>query len=194
MVAPLALLGLACVAMALVARALAPVLGRVAAQVLGVPIDIAPVASRLGGIAKVSGAVWGAVALAMAVLAYLIRGRRATDDTWGCGYAAPTARMQYTGRSFAEIMAERLLPPLLRARITLKGPRAIFAEPARIASDSTDPVTRSVYEPFLGTWGKRFARLRWLQQGSLHIYLLYILVAVTCMMAWTSLRPWWGSP
>ena len=121
------------------------------------------------------------------------RKRRTADGTWGCGYLAPTARMQYTGRSFAEIMAEQLLPPMFRARVAVKAPRALFAEPTRISSDSTDPVTRSVYEPLLDTWAKRFARLRWLQQGSLHIYLVYILAAVTFALAWTSLRRLWGA-
>ena len=66
-------------------------------------------------------------------------------------------------------------------------------EPTRISSDPTDPVTRSVYEPFLDTWARRFARLRWLQQGSLHVYLVYILAAVTFTLAWTSLRRLWGA-
>jgi formate hydrogenlyase subunit 3/multisubunit Na+/H+ antiporter MnhD subunit len=192
MAAPLVLLALACAAMGLFARHLVPLLGQVTTQVLGASLDLAPAASRLGGIATISVAVWIAVAAGAAVLLVLLRGRRAADDTWGCGYLAPTARMQYTGRSFAEIMAEHLLPPMFRTRVAVKAPRAIFAEPTRISSDSSDPVTRSVYEPFLETWARRFARLRWLQQGSLHVYLLYILAAVTSALAWTSLRPLWG--
>jgi formate hydrogenlyase subunit 3/multisubunit Na+/H+ antiporter MnhD subunit len=192
MVAPLALLAIACAGMALLARHLVPLLEPVTAQILGAPVDLAPAASRLGGVAAISAAVWIALGIGTAVLLLLLRGRRATDDTWGCGYIAPSPRMQYTARSFAEVMAERLLPPPLRARVATKAPRAIFAEPTRISSDSTDPVTRSVYEPFLGTWARRFAGLRWLQQGSLHMYLVYILAAVTSALAWTSLRHLWG--
>jgi len=192
MVAPMVLLGVACAGMALFAGVLAPIFGRVATEVLGAPVDIVPVKMRLDGVAKIAGVLWISLVAGAGVLLFLIRGRHATDNTWGCGYAAPTARMQYTGRSFAEIMAEHLLPPMLRPRVMLKGPRGVFAEPARFSSDSADPVTRSVYEPFLDTWAKRFARLRWLQQGSLHVYLLYILAALTCVLAWTSLRHWWG--
>jgi formate hydrogenlyase subunit 3/multisubunit Na+/H+ antiporter MnhD subunit len=192
MVAPLVLLALACTAMALFARGLTPMLGRVAGEVVGTPLDMAPAASRLGALATISVAIWVAIAAASAVLLLLLRGRRAADDTWGCGYVAPTARMQYTGRSFAEIVAEHLLPPKFRVRVTVAAPRALFAEPTRISSDSTDPLTRSVYEPLLDTWAKRFARLRWLQQGSLHIYIVYILAAVTVALAWTSLRQFWG--
>jgi hydrogenase-4 component B len=193
MVAPIVLLAVLCAAISLSARALVPSLGRVAAQVLGIPIDIAPVTARLGSMAIFGLVLWVALFAAAMVLLFLIRGRQATADTWGCGYAAPTARMQYTGRSFAELMAEHLLPPMLRTRIAVKGPRAIFAEPARLSSDSADPLTRSVYEPFFRTWARRFSRLRWLQQGSLHIYLLYILAVMTGVLAWTSLRRWWGA-
>lgn len=192
MVAPIVLLGVLCAAMALSARVLAQPLGRVVTQVLGSPIDTAPVAARLGSMATLGLVLWVTMFVAATLLLLLVRGRGATTDTWGCGYAAPSARMQYTGRSFAELLAEHLLPPVLRTRIAMKGPRAIFAEPARISSDSTDPLTRSVYEPFLESWAKRFARLRFLQQGSLHVYLLYILVVVTGVLAWTSLRRWWG--
>jgi formate hydrogenlyase subunit 3/multisubunit Na+/H+ antiporter MnhD subunit len=193
MVLPLVLLTLGCVAMALLAIVLAPILGRVASQVLGTAVDIAPVASGLWGVAKIAVVIWVSVLAAAALLALRLRRHRAIDETWGCGYAAPTPRMQYTGRSFAEIMAEHLVPPMLRTRVTGRAPRALFAEPSRLSSDSTDPLTRSVYEPFLDKWAKRFARLRWLQQGSLHIYLLYILAAVTSVLAWTSLRQWWRS-
>jgi NADH:ubiquinone oxidoreductase subunit 5 (subunit L)/multisubunit Na+/H+ antiporter MnhA subunit len=192
MVAPLALLAGACGGMALFARYLVPLLESVTAQVLGAPLDLAPAARWLGGIAAISAAIWVAIGAGTGVLLFLLRSRRATDDTWGCGYIAPTSRMQYTARSFAEILAEHLLPPPLRTRVATKAPRAIFAEPTRISSDATDPVTRSVYEPFFGTWASRFARLRWLQQGSLHVYLVYILAAVTSALAWTSLRRLWG--
>jgi formate hydrogenlyase subunit 3/multisubunit Na+/H+ antiporter MnhD subunit len=191
-VVPLALLAGACMALAVSALALLPILGRVAAQVLGQGLDLVPVAAGLAGVTRINIAVWTFGLGAAALLALMLRRGRAADDTWGCGYAAPTARMQYTGRSFAELMAEHLLPPLLQTRVSVKAPRAIFAEPTRISSDSTDPVTRSVYEPLLDTWARRFARLRWLQQGSLHIYILYILAAVTGVLTWTSLRRWGG--
>jgi formate hydrogenlyase subunit 3/multisubunit Na+/H+ antiporter MnhD subunit len=192
MIAPLVLLALACAVMALFARGLTPMLGRVAGEVVGVPLDMAPAASRLGGLATISVAIWVALAAASTILLLLLRGRRAADDTWGCGYVAPTVRMQYTGRSFAEVVAEHLLPPKFRVRVAVTAPRALFAEPTRISSDSTDPLIRSVYEPFLDIWAKRFARLRWLQQGSLHIYIVYILAAVTVALTWTSLRQLWG--
>jgi formate hydrogenlyase subunit 3/multisubunit Na+/H+ antiporter MnhD subunit len=192
MVAPMALLAVLCPVAALFARVLAPAIGRVASQIVGAPVDMAGVAARLGWMATVSLVVWLAVLVAATALLLLVRGRSVPSDTWGCGYAAPTVRMQYTARSFSELLAGRLLPALLRARVTIKRPHAIFAEPTGLSSDSADPLTRSVYEPFLGSWARRFGRLRWLQQGVLHVYLLYILAVVTSMLAWTSLRRWWA--
>ena len=143
-VAPLALLALACVAMALFARHFVPMLGRVAGEVIGAPLDVAPAASRPRRHRDHQSRHLDRDRRAeRSFFAILLRGRRAADDTWGCGYVAPTARMQYTGRSFTEIMAEHLLPPMFRARVALKAPRGIFAEPTRISSDSTrsgDPI------------------------------------------------------
>jgi hypothetical protein len=47
-----------------------------------------------------------------------------------------------------------------------------------------------MYEPVLVGSAKRFSRLRWLQQGLLHVYLLYILLVVVIAMAWMSFRAW----
>jgi hypothetical protein len=126
------------------------------------------------------------------VLLRVVRGRaRAESATWGCGYAAPTARMQYTGRSFAQLYGE-LLPRSLRARVDVVRPEGLFPAPGRLASRSDDPVTGGVYEPVLERAADRFARLRFLQQGLLHVYVLYILVAVVAGLAWASLGGWGG--
>jgi len=52
---------------------------------------------------------------------------------------------------------------------------------------------RGVYEPFFDRWGARFYRLRWLQQGLLHVYLMYILTMVVLGLAWTAFRSGIGS-
>jgi hypothetical protein len=52
---------------------------------------------------------------------------------------------------------------------------------------------RSVYEPFLDRWARRFSQLRWLQQGVLHAYVLYILVVLLAALGWMSARNWFFS-
>jgi hypothetical protein len=47
-----------------------------------------------------------------------------------------------------------------------------------------------VYEPFFLRWADSFSRLRWIQQGALHIYLLYIFVVAVAALAWISWSNW----
>jgi hydrogenase-4 component B len=198
MLVPMAVLGVALAAMSAGATRLVSFLARPARQLLGAAADTGPgvAAAQLRPIAAASMALCGALLGAAVALALMLRrsrsgGRRAADDTWGCGYLAPTARMQYTGASFAEILVVRLMPSFLRARISSHRPTSLLAEPGSFSLDGTDPLTRSTYEPLFDRWARRFARLRWLQQGVLHAYLGYILVVVVAALAWASARRWW---
>jgi hydrogenase-4 component B len=98
--------------------------------------------------------------------------------------------MQYTGQSFAEMVARRILPRFLRLRSRRKAPTGLFPSSAEYASDCSDPVNKRVYEPFFTRWAQRFAWLRILQQGKVHVYLLYILFTVVLALAWTAVRGW----
>jgi formate hydrogenlyase subunit 3/multisubunit Na+/H+ antiporter MnhD subunit len=137
-----------------------------------------------------NGVVWGALALVGLFLARRVR-RVASDDTWGCGYAAPTSRMQYTGAGFAEYVATRIVPRFWRPSIEREGlPLALFARPSQLHTTQVDPLTRSIYEPFFSRWAGRLQRLRWMQQGILHVYVLYIFVAVVLSFVWSVYRAW----
>jgi hypothetical protein len=140
-------------------------------------------------------------ALTMAVIALMAgallgltrRAARAEAPTWGCGYLRPTARMQYTGRSFAEMLAEQLLPTFFRPRISRRAPQGFFPAAGDFACDCKDPLNEKFYEPLFARWGNRFARLRFLQQGKVHVYLIYIVFMVILALSWISLRTWWAS-
>jgi hypothetical protein len=69
-------------------------------------------------------------------------------------------------------------------------PRGPFPGPASLELAREDPLTRGVYEPFLESSAQRFARLRWVQQGVLPAYLLYVLVVLVLGFAWAALRTW----
>lgn len=118
------------------------------------------------------------------------RTARAEGPTWGCGYVEPTARMQYTGRSFTEMIVEHLLPRFLRPRTIKHAPRGLFPTKGDFVSESHDPFREKVYEPFFRRWAERFSRLRILQQGKIHFYLVYIACMVVLALAWVSLRRW----
>ena len=187
---PMLVLAAGVVAMPFVAWLLVDVTAPVAEQLAGRPIATAPVVSALQTIAVVSAAVWVAFGLGFAALAARAR-RQRRDDTWGCGYTAPTARMQYTSGSFSE-SAHILLPRALRPRVAIRRDPAIFPAPGQLTSDRRDPFTRSGYEPALDELSKRAGRLRWVQQGLLHIYLLLIIATVVVGLAAVSLADWWS--
>jgi hydrogenase-4 component B len=116
------------------------------------------------------------------------KSERAKGPTWGCGYAEPTVRMQYTGRSFAEMMAEHLIPRSLRPRVSRQAPRGVFPAVSDFGSECPDPVSEKLYEPFFRRWAERFSRLRILQQGKVHVYLIYMVLMVVLALAWVSVR------
>jgi len=107
--------------------------------------------------------------------------------TWDCGYAAPTPRIQYTARGISELFTETLLLRRFTPKQKKQLPVGLMPKPATFAADGHDPLTRDVYEPFFTRWADRFARLRWMQQGQLHIYQLYILTTLLLALAFSVL-------
>jgi hypothetical protein len=98
--------------------------------------------------------------------------------------------MQYSARSFSEFVVSRLFPRPLRPRTTRPMVSGPFPAPGSFACRCTDPLLDRAYEPFLLRWADRFSRLRWIQQGALHIYLLYIFVVAVAALAWITWRNW----
>jgi hydrogenase-4 component B len=97
--------------------------------------------------------------------------------------------MQYTSRSFAELMV-RLLPRPLRPRVQLKRPQGLFPTRSEFRVESPDPVSRSIYEPLFARLANRCAQLRVLQQGQIHIYLAYIILTVVVGLSWSWVWRW----
>jgi len=136
--------------------------------------------------------LWLAIGVGTLALRFLFRRNGTTQNvTWGCGYVLPTPRIQYTNRSFTETMAEHLLPKPLQPHTEVKPPHGLFPASGAFDSSCSDPLSDKVYQPFFKKWAERFVRLRWLQQGKLPIYLLYLLVLVVLGFTWVSVRSWW---
>jgi len=193
MLIPMAVLAATSVAIGLFPRSFVGALPAVADELLGGRGTLSAASAPLGSLGGVDAAIWLLVAAGGAAAVLVTRGKRsAAGPTWGCGYASPTARMQYTARAFSELLSERLIPRSLRPRVSAPRPLGLFPAPASFGADCRDPATRGFYEPFLERWGDRFSRLRWMQQGMLHVYLVYVLVAVVVGLAWSSVSSWVG--
>jgi len=194
MLAPMLLLGFLCTTVAVCPQAVAGLLPGVLDQVIGAGAGaefpgMGPAAAPLSTLGYLN--AWTLIALgtAAAISLALSRARAQSEGpTWGCGYLVPTVRMQYTGRSFAEMFAEHLLPRFLRPRTIRQAPLGVFPAQSSFGSTCPDPVSERLYEPFFRSWADRFSRLRILQQGKVHVYLVYIVVTVVLALAWVSVR------
>lgn len=137
--------------------------------------------------------IWAVLLVFFLIMLFLQRRRPdAADATWGCGYAAPTPRMQYTGLSFSEMMVRRLFPAFLRPRLRLDPPQGVLPAPGKMEATYSDVLNRSLYQPFFAWLTGRFSRLRWVQQGKLHYYMMYFVVILLAGFAWLFLRRWLG--
>jgi formate hydrogenlyase subunit 3/multisubunit Na+/H+ antiporter MnhD subunit len=191
MLLPMAVLALTCAAIGLFPRSVLGAFSGVADELLGSRAVLAAADVPLGTLGALNAVIWVVVAGGGVAAALVVRGKRSTaDTTWGCGYARPTARMQYTARAFSELLSERLVPRSLRPRLSVPRPTGLFPASESFAADCRDPVTRGFYEPLLQRWGDRFSRLRWMQQGMLHVYLTYVLVALLVGLGWSSVASW----
>jgi formate hydrogenlyase subunit 3/multisubunit Na+/H+ antiporter MnhD subunit len=189
---PMVALGAAVVGMAIIPDKLLGMFIPVAAQLFG-PAVAGNFVHGQGGVhllGLINAAVWAGFGLA--AIAWLVFRKKAPApvETWGCGYAEPTARMQYTARSFSEFVSFRLFPRSLRVQTTVARDDSAFPKAGSFSSRCTDPLTHAVYEPFFLRWAERFTRLRWIQQGALHIYFLYIFVVAVAALAWISWSNW----
>ena len=139
-------------------------------------------ALALGGASALSLVALGTIVLVGVV--WLVRhgpARPATvriGPTWGCGYSAPTARMQYTASSFAA--------PLLSVFGRLSGVR-VERTPGALRTVPHDPVLDRAALPLWGVVHRAAVRLRPIQQGRLHFYVLYVLAAVVVLLAYLAL-------
>ncbi|MDR1284084.1 MAG: NADH-quinone oxidoreductase subunit H, partial [Opitutaceae bacterium] len=107
--------------------------------------------------------------------------------TWDCGYAAPTARMQYTSGSFAGIVAE-WFAWIFRPERNLRRPQGMLS--AQGGASLTERVPETVLERVIGPAARGVMRInaavRRLQHGRLQFYIAYLLcgLAVLGIIAW----------
>jgi hydrogenase-4 component B len=99
----------------------------------------------------------------------------AEAETWGCGYALPSARMQYTASSFAA--------PLLASWGRLAGIRR-EASPGAFRGHPREPVLEGAILPAWEGLRATLARLRTIQHGRLWVYLLYLIAVLLVLLAY----------
>jgi hypothetical protein len=132
--------------------------------------------------------LWAVIVLAagsaavLVWLALLSKTRAAPrPGTWDCGYARPTARMQYTATSMGQFVVDMLAWALWPRRVHLRL-RHIFPHPRLFARDVPDAVLDRVLTPAFSAGRSAALRLRGIQQGSVQAYLAYLLVIILILV------------
>jgi hydrogenase-4 component B len=102
---------------------------------------------------------------------------------WDCGYEKPTPRMAYTATAFTQPLVD-LFRPLLRSRrhiIPFKGDPSSPSD-AAIACETDDLALGGLWRPLFTRVARLFQIAHLLQNGSLHLYILIILIAVMVLL------------
>jgi len=190
MVAPMVVLATLCALVALgapwVVRLLGPAIAMLATALgVGGTEALADSAAHIEGLVVLgTGGLLTLVAAFVAVRWLLLRRREVrTGRTWGCGYPAPTSRMQYTASSFAQPLVE-LFAPVLRTEIRGEPAAGLFPDHASFATETGDVVTRRVFQPLFARGAWLLARLKFLQQGRVQLYVLYIAATLIALLIW----------
>ncbi|HEV2434992.1 MAG TPA: proton-conducting transporter membrane subunit [Verrucomicrobiae bacterium] len=124
------------------------------------------------------------VAVLVLVRRGLLAGRRVDEDvTWGCGYAQPTARMQYTASSFAQPLTD-LFRSLLGTKKKISAPGGLFPADAALKTETPDLSREEMYRPMFERGEAWLSQLRWLQHGNVQLYILYIAATLMVLLVW----------
>jgi hydrogenase-4 component B len=187
MLLPMSVLAACCLVIGLAPRLVAPALET---AVLAWAPGMNESASRLAAhapldtITAMGLLLIGTLLLGGGVLRFrLKRGGVERGPTWGCGYIAPTARMQYTSSSFAEMLVG-LFGFALRPRAHRPGNLPLFPRTAAFHSQVPDTVLDEIVVPTFRFGARLFSMLRIFQQGNIQIYLLYIFAALIVLLLW----------
>lgn len=136
--------------------------------------------------------LWIAVALAallisipVALRIFRANTRRRYYETWGCGRAVQTARFEYTAAAFANPFKRifRLLyRPVKELDIEFHPESRFFVRTISYRNEVRSIFDDAIYGPLTRALRSLAARARLLQSGNVHVYLLYILVALVALL------------
>ncbi len=107
----------------------------------------------------------------------------ASAGTWDCGYAAPSPTMQYTASSFAQMLVQ-LFAWVLHPKTHAPEGEPLFAHGAHFRSHVPDYVLDVILRPTFRIAAKLTTSFRFLQQGSVHAYLFYIVAFLIFLLIW----------
>jgi len=98
----------------------------------------------------------------------------ATGSTWGCGYAVPTSRMQYTGKSFSKSLGKLLNFIVLEKKKYKEIPvHEIFPAERKHSSHYNDFFVTKIFDGIINRLLYSMNYFRFFQNGKIQMYILY---------------------
>jgi hydrogenase-4 component B len=196
-------LALACLALGVGPSLIVPSLGAVVAGlgtlpvgvVTGMPglrLEVPGTAGVIAPAALAAGLALVPVALVVAFRLGAADRRLRVGNTWGCGRIGQTPRMEYTATAFAEPLRRvfaALYRPTEDLSIDFHPESRYFVQSIAYRSEVHPWFERLLYAPVVLLLRRTAFRVRWLQAGSLHLYLLYMILALVALLLvsrWTS--------
>ena len=184
MIMPMAVLAVGCIGIGLFPMIATVPLDKAVKIWASLPVQTVSITTAvpLGWIAKMGLAFVVLIGVIILVLKNLPRAKVVNRaGTWDCGYARPTARIQYTGSSFGQMLVS-LFNFILWPKTELPAIRNLFPGTARFKSIVPDTILDRLIVPLFRIAGRYLPMLRILQQGQTHFYVLYILIIVIILL------------
>ena len=158
-----------------------------AAYVLGMYAAAVPDMAGVSGMLKILSALFiSASALVFAfylVKRSLLKGKTADSSTWGCGYQAPSSRIQYTASSFASTFLKPI-GPFLRLEEENVYPEGVFPKEASYKSRPHDVIEAATVKPASKLINFIMRAFSWIQSGNTQQYILYGLIFLIVSILW----------
>ena len=185
---------LGCLGIGLLFFVMVPLLIPVVVQISRLdPTQSQPALQQLAKLAH--GLAWGTIALSLLIaVGYCVRLlllRRRTAQglvhasvTWDCGYAKPTARMQYTASSFAQPVIDLFTAAIKPVKEYVEPVGYFPVQHGSFNKFITDRILERFMVPLFKRTDRLLARLRWLQAGRVQLYILYIAVTIIILFVW----------
>jgi NADH:ubiquinone oxidoreductase subunit 5 (subunit L)/multisubunit Na+/H+ antiporter MnhA subunit len=129
-----------------------------------------------GALTPIGLAAWGLILLTLIIFSIrkwvLLHRPVSAGPTWGCGYVAPTAKMQYTAGSFVRSYMKLNKPTLLLSK-SEKAVIGLFPAHSHFESHAYDKLEKWLIDKPVRAIKSFLSRFLFLQNGSLQSYILY---------------------
>lgn len=147
-----------------------------------IPADGLSITATMSMIGLCSGAFLGLTGLIFFLRKRIMSNKPQTVNvTWGCGYVAPTGKMQYTASSFVRAY-RKLAEPVFSIHKKKKEIRGVFPKSGGQETHPYDKLEGWFIDYPLQQLRKFLSRFIFLQNGNLQFYILYGVAFITLVL------------